>query len=169
METELVWIWQGLALLLWIIGVAGCFLPILPGPLLAYASLWMYVFLPEPFSISWPWLVFWGFFTALVMLLDFVLPGILVKRFKGSQAGIRGANWGAIIGLFFGPPGILMGPLVGAMLGELSRQNSLGTALSSGLAAFLAFFLGTGIKLMVAAGIGIHVFIQVVQLLLSLR
>lgn len=168
METEIIWIWQGVALLLWLLGVAGCFLPILPGPLLAYASLWIFVFLPEPFSISWPWLVFWGFFTGLVMLLDFILPGILVKRFKGSKAAIRGANWGAVVGLFFGPPGILLGPLVGAMLGELSQQPSLNKALSSGLAAFFAFFLGTGIKLMVAVGIGIHLFIRFGQHLLSL-
>ena len=168
METEVIWIWQLLALCIWVLGVAGSFLPVLPGSILAYASLWIYFFLPEPFSISWPWLVFWGILTTLVMLLDFILPGMLVKRFKGSKAAISGANWGAIVGLFMGPPGIILGPLAGAILGELSQKKTLHQAISSGLAAFFAFFLGTGIKLIVAAGIGIHVFMNLGRLVFSM-
>ena len=90
----------------------------------------------------------WGIISAIIILLDYILPGYFSKVFGGSKAGITGATVGVLVGLFFGPWGIIAGPFVGAVIGELLHQKqTLGKALVVGLGSLLSFFVGTGFKL----------------------
>lgn len=136
------------AFLLTLIGIAGCVIPVLPGPLLSYAGLLCagscsYSTL-QPSAL---WL--WFFITLAVTVADYLLPGWLAGLFGGSRAGRVGATLGMIAGfLFFNLLGVIVGPFVGACIGELLNDNrDTGRALRVGFGSFLSFLVGTGLKL----------------------
>ena len=103
-----------------------------------------------------------GVLTAIVSVLDYVLPSYMTKKFGGSKAGERGAMAGVLAGFIFGPIGIIVGPFVGALLGELINDSSdRKRAVRSGWGSFLSFFVGTGIKLAVSLWLTIEIFVDV--------
>ena len=53
---------------------------------------------------------------------------------------------GTIVGAFFFPIGIILGPFAGAFLGEFIAKKDFVTALRSGIGAFLGFLAGTLLK-----------------------
>ncbi len=135
--------------ILLILGLAGCILPVLPGPVLAYLALVMLMFLPEePFTINF--LIIWALVTALVTLLDYVVPIYGTKKLGGSRSGINGSVIGVVVGfIFLGPLGLIIGPLIGAYLGELIAGKQNRVALRSALGSFIGFLAGTFIKIIV--------------------
>jgi uncharacterized protein YqgC (DUF456 family) len=136
----------GIVLLL--AGIAGCILPILPGPPLAYLSLLV-------ISIGTSWqayrprlLVILGVFAVLVTALDYVFPAIASKRQGASKAGVWGSAVGMIVGLIFFPPfGVIIGAFAGAVLGEYAFGPDRNNALRAGWGVFLGILLGIGAKL----------------------
>ena len=54
---------------------------------------------------------------------------------------------GTVTGVFFGLPGLLLGPFVGALLGELAAGGGLRKATGVGVGAWLGFVVGTAAKL----------------------
>ena len=146
------------AFLLALLGIAGCIVPALPGTLLSYGGLLCAYFTSyshmSPAAL-WIWLAA----CILVSIADYILPAWMTKRFGGSRAGSIGATVGVFVGFFFLPPvGIILGPFVGAVIGELVNDRSdFAKALVVGFGSFLSFFVGTGIKLIVAVGILVHV------------
>jgi hypothetical protein len=48
-----------------------------------------------------------------------------------------GALVGAVVGLFFGPPGLLIGPVVGAVAGELLKSGEVEHSLKAGFGALV--------------------------------
>jgi hypothetical protein len=62
---------------------------------------------------------------ALTYVVEVVASVLGVKKYGGSSRAMVGAVIGGIVGLFFGIPGILLGPFLGAVAGELSLQRSL--------------------------------------------
>ncbi|MFP4471288.1 MAG: DUF456 domain-containing protein [Bacteroidales bacterium] len=138
-----------IGVILLILGLAGCILPVLPGPVLAYLALVMLMFLPEePFTINF--LIIWALVTALVTLLDYVVPIYGTKKLGGSRSGINGSVIGVVVGfIFLGPLGLIIGPLIGAYLGELIAGKQNRVALRSAFGSFLGFLAGTFIKIIV--------------------
>ena len=138
-----------LGLLLHLLGFIGCFVPVLPGPLIAYASLWLLTLWGYPISATA--LCLWSLVLIIVSVLDYVLPSICAKRFRCSGVGVFGSFVGTIIGLFFLPWGLFLGPFLGAALGELLAGRDLRAALKGGLGALLGFFLCLFLKLLAVA------------------
>lgn len=147
-----------LAFTLWILGIWGCFNPVLPGPVLAWISLLVLFFMPEPLTLHASWLIVAGLFTIVVLILDFIIPGKMLKRKGGSKEAIRGANIGVWVGMFFGPFGVMFGPPIGAIIGELITNKPINQAIRSGIFAGLSFLLSTGVKLMLCLGFGFFLF-----------
>jgi uncharacterized protein YqgC (DUF456 family) len=113
METLLLVI----AAVLIFLGIVGSFLPFLPGPPLAWAGLLLMHFTSTHyFSVTF--LIITAIVTAVVSLLDYILPVWATKRSGGTKYGQKGATAGMILGLFAGPLGIVLGPLIGAFVGE---------------------------------------------------
>lgn len=147
-----------MAILLAVIGAAGCIVPVLPGVVLSYAGL-LCAFFREGSTLSATMLWIWLAVVAVVSLVDYFLPAYMTKIFGGSRPATIGATIGAIGGFFFGPIGIIAGPFIGALLGELmNNRNDLNRAIKVGLGSFLSFIVGTGIKLLAAFGILIYIF-----------
>lgn len=107
-----------IAVICGIVGLLGAILPVLPGTLLSYAGLLCLYFTSDS-DISVTMLVLWGVVSAIVIVMDYFLPGYFSKKFGGTKAGSIGAMVGVLIGVFLGPIGIILGPFAGAVIGEL--------------------------------------------------
>ena len=150
-----------LAVVFGLVGCIGCIVPVLPGVALAYAG-YLCLYFCSYAEISVAWLIVFGVLTAIVSLLDYLLPSYMTKKFGGSKAGERGALAGVLGGFIFGPIGIIVGPFVGALIGELIYDGSdKQRAFRSGLGSFLSFFVGTGVKLAVSLWLTIEIFVDV--------
>lgn len=128
-------------------GLLGAVYPLLPGPPLVFAGLWLGAYADGYEHAGVKTLVFIAVLGGIGMLLDFVAASFGAKRVGASPQAVTGAMLGTIVGLFFGIPGLIFGPFIGAVLGELYVQRSLGQATASGLGAWMGLLLGTIAKL----------------------
>lgn len=140
---------MAVAIILMLLGIAGCLLPILPGPPLTYLGLVVLHFTRFA-EISRNMFIILGIVAVVVTVIDYVVPIWGTRQFGGSKYGMRGATVGLIIGLFLGPPGIIIGPFIGAVVGELIFKDDIKYALKAGFGSLLGFLTGVGLKLAAA-------------------
>ncbi len=148
MIGEVVLILIVFALLL--VGLAGIFLPFLPGVPLAWLGLFIYAYTKDftPISLKTV-LVFLGL-TAFTLVVDFAAPMIGAKKYHASKFGILGSSLGLLAGLIvFGPIGIIAGPFLGALLGELAAGRQSREAIHSATGALVGFLAGSLIKMII--------------------
>ena len=144
------WIWISLGVLFTIAGIAGCILPLIPGPPLSYIALLLLLAVNDQ-TFAPRFLIIWLLITVIVTLLDYYVPVWGTKKFGGSRKGVWGATIGLVLGIFFFPPfGMIAGPFLGAFAGELIEGKDTRTALRSGFGSFLGFVAGTVMKLTVS-------------------
>lgn len=137
-----VWLWI-LAGLLVVTGFVGVVAPVLPGAPLVLAGLIVAAW-AEDFQHVGVWtLVFLGVLTALTYVVDAVAAALGVKRVGASKHAVWGAVIGTTVGVFFGLPGILLGPFLGAVAGELFVTRNAKQAGRAGIAAWIGFIVGT--------------------------
>ncbi|MEE4214554.1 MAG: DUF456 domain-containing protein [Bacteroidales bacterium] len=135
-----------LAIVFLIIGIIGCLVPVLPGPPLSFAGILILHFTDfAEFRLNL--LVILGVIAVVVAVFDYVVPIWGTKKFGGTKYGIRGATIGLLVGLFFGPPGIIIGPFLGAVIGEMIYKDDFNYAIRAGLGSLIGFMAGIGIKL----------------------
>lgn len=129
-------------------GLMGCLLPMLPGPPLAYLGIVLLHF-TERVEFTTPQLIWWLVLVVLTQILDYIVPLMGSKYSGSSRWGTRGCLAGTLIGLFFLPWGIILGPFLGAFIGELLGGSNHAQALKSGIGALMGFLAGTVLKCMV--------------------
>lgn len=138
-----------IGIIFFLAGIAGCVLPLLPGPPLCFLGLLIQQLHENPpFSVKF--LLLWGGITVAVTVMDYIIPLYGTKKFGGSKYGVWGCTIGLIAGFWLGPFGIIAGPFLGAFLGELMANNNSTTALRSAFGSFIGFLLGTMLKLVVS-------------------
>lgn len=126
-------------------GVIGCIVPVLPGPIFAYCAL--LCLLPTACAPSYTVLVMFGLLILVVEVLDYAFPLLGAKKFNCSRWGTWGCVAGTIVGFFFMPLGLLVGPFAGAAIGELIAKKPFGTAVWGGFGALLGFLSSVVVKL----------------------
>jgi len=141
----------GLAVLLVLAGLVGVVAPVLPGGPLIFAGIFLVAWADGFARIGWAPLVLCGLLAVLMTVADWVSASLGAKRVGASRWGIAGAFLGVIAGLFFGLPGILLGPFLGAALFEYLRDRDLARATRVGGATMVGFLLGTAVKYALAA------------------
>ena len=142
---DIIWIIVGAICLL--VGLAGCFLPALPGPPLSYVGM-ILLHLTDKVQFTATQLIVWAILVIIVQVLDYLTPLIGTKYSGGSKWGNRGCIAGTVIGIFLFPPwGIIFGPLVGAVIGELLGGKLTHEALKAGLGALGSNFKGIALRL----------------------
>ena len=128
-----------------VVGLVGCFVPVLPGPAVSYAALWL------PGAVGYPLskaqLAGGAALLVLVLVIDYVVPSLCAKRFKCSGWGVFGCFAGSVVGVFFLPIGIVLGPFVGTVVGELIAGKAIAESVRGGFGALLGYVVCLGIKL----------------------
>lgn len=133
-----------LGAILLLIGFVGCIIPVLPGVACAYAALW--TLYPTSYALTGERLLVGGIVAVAVIILDYAVPSLGAKKFNCSKWGVFGCMAGTIVGLFFAPFGIILGPFLGAVAGELIAGKALSAAMRGGIGALLGFLVGVVLK-----------------------
>ena len=137
------------ALILWIlgalftaIGLAGLLLPLIPGAPLLFLGLLCGAW-AEDFRYVGVWtLLLLAGMAALTYLVEFLASALGARKFGGSNRAMVGAALGGLLGMAFGPIGIIIGPFAGAVLGELSLQRTLDQASRAGFGTVVGLAIG---------------------------
>lgn len=141
-----------IATLLILIGLAGTVLPALPGLPLIFAGMLLAAWAGDFQQVGIVMLVILGLLTVLSIGIDLWATALGAKRVGASRKAIIGAVLGTIVGLAFGPLGLLFGPFAGALAGELLQRRSLGArhlgdAARIGFGTWMGILFGVVLKL----------------------
>ena len=152
-----------LAIILIAAGIVGLVVPALPGIVLVFAGLVVAAW-AEGFTY-----VGQGTLVVLLVLcllgygIDFLAGALGASRYGASKYSIIGAAIGAIAGMFFGLPGIILGPFIGAVVGELYVRRDLQAAGRAGFGAWIGLIAGTAAKIAITfVMIGVFIFARLV-------
>lgn len=137
-----------LSFLLLIGGIVGCLLPMLPGVPLSYGGLLLLHFTGRT-DFSSAQLMGWLIIVIVLQVIDYITPLLGSKYSGGTDFGNRGCIAGTILGIFFMPWGIILGPFLGAVAGEILGGRDLPHAIRAGIGSLLGFLLGTLLKVVV--------------------
>jgi len=136
------------------IGLIGSFLPVLPGPPIAWCGV-LVSFFSAKTTYGLTALIVTFLIMAAVTVLDFLLPPLLTKKTGGTKAGSTGSTVGLIAGILLPLPiiGVIICPFVGALIFEIIHDpNDFDKAFKSACGAFIGFLAGTGVKAIVVCG-----------------
>lgn len=147
-----------LFVVVWLVGLAGTFVPVLPATLIVLAGVLLHEILTGFAEISrgiWLWL---AVLTLLVFALD-NLAGLLgAKRYGASRAGVWGSFIGGLLGFFVVPPwGLLFMPFVGAFVAEAFSGRKPAAALRAAYGALVGMLGGMAGKFFLHLVMGILV------------
>jgi uncharacterized protein YqgC (DUF456 family) len=156
-------LWYAIAALLVLVGIAGIVLPALPGIPLIFAGMLLAAVVDGFERVQWWWIVVLGVLALISVAIDFWATAIGAKRVGASRKALIGAVLGTLVGLFFAPLGIIVGPFAGAALGELWHgrrmdKQGLGQATKVGVGTWLGIVFGVAVKLALA-GVMIALFL----------
>jgi uncharacterized protein YqgC (DUF456 family) len=135
-----------LAVLLVIVGLVGIVLPVVPGTIVIFAGLWLAAWSDHFTRVSASTIIILGIVGAATYPVDTAMMALGMRRLGASRRAMAGAAIGMVAGLFFGLPGLIIGPFAGAVLGELTAHGDLSRAGRAGLAAWIGFAIGTVVK-----------------------
>jgi uncharacterized protein YqgC (DUF456 family) len=139
-----------LAVVMVIVGLIGVVMPALPGHTMILAGLIIGAW-ADGFTRVGVWtLGVLGLIALASYCVDFIAVALGAKRLGASPRAMTGAALGTLAGLFFGLPGVIVGPFVGAVIGELTTHRDFGKAGKAGLAAWIGFAIGTAVKVALA-------------------
>jgi uncharacterized protein YqgC (DUF456 family) len=139
-------LWIAVALLV-ALGVAGVVLPGLPGIPLVLIGLVLGAWIDDFVYVGRSTLLVIVLLAMLATGVEFAASALGAKRAGAHRRAVIGAATGALVGIFFGLPGIVLGPLAGAMIGEFSARGDLAGAGRVGVATWIGMVLGGAAKL----------------------
>jgi len=140
-----------ICIILLLLAIFGCFLPVFPGPPLAYIALLILSTFTD-YKCSDDFLWKWAGVVVLVTIADFWLQIFGVKKFGGTKKAINGAMIGLLIGIFAPPLGFIVGPFLGAMIGAyLEEKDNFIKVIKIASGALIGFIGGLILKLVVCA------------------
>ena len=143
-------------------GLAGVFLPVLPGVPLVFAGAFIYAWSTSFEVITVGNIVLFAVLTAIASAVDYVGGLITAKKYGASKYGLIGGILGGILGLIvLGIPGLIIGQLAGVILGELYFGKQMKESFTSGFAMFVGYILGSTVKVFFAGLIVIIFYIKI--------
>lgn len=142
-----------IAVLFMVIGIAGTFLPVLPGVAMIFAAIAVYGWYEGFQAITIGYLMVLAGLTLLSMMVDYLSTYLGAKYYDSSRLGMWGAVLGSVVGLFIIPPlGIFIFPWLGAVGAELIQGHDTQKAMKSGMGAVIGLFSGIIFKVVIGVG-----------------
>jgi uncharacterized protein YqgC (DUF456 family) len=132
------------------VGLVGAVVPLLPGIPLIFGGIWLIAAIDHYQHLGVGWLIAIAAVGAAGLLMDLIAGALGAKRVGASSRAVWGTLLGTVAGLFFGLPGLLLGPFAGALLGELAAGNSVLRSAHVGVSTWVGLIFGTLIKLVVS-------------------
>lgn len=147
--TGMAWI---LTSCLMIAGLIGCILPVLPGHLLMFIGAIAHRLMlgREDSGLEWWSFAVLALLMAISQTFEFISGAAGARWFGGTRWGAAGALIGSIVGLFFFPLGLVLGPLIGAFVFEMAfAKQTTRPAAASGVGSVVGTLAGMGFKIVV--------------------
>jgi uncharacterized protein YqgC (DUF456 family) len=137
---------QLLGFLLMAAGLVALVLPMVPGVAIIYLGILLVAWADDFMRIG-PVMLFVLTGLMLIALVADNVAGLFGARRAGASGwGVFGAGLGAVVGLLFGLPGVILGPAVGALAFEYLKNPDLKRAGKAGLGGLFGFLLGVVAK-----------------------
>ena len=132
-------------------GLVGCILPVLPGHLILFIGVIAHrLMFQENSGLQWWSFLVLGVLMAVSQTFEMLSGAAGAKWFGGTRWGALGALVGSIVGLFFLPFGLLLGPLAGAFVGEIVfAKKPSHHAAYSGVGSVVGTLAGMGFKIVI--------------------
>lgn len=131
-------------------GLIGSVIPALPGLPMIFGGIWLSAAVDDYRHLGLWWLLLIGGLGAAGVIIEFIASTLGAKRVGASRQALWGASLGTLAGMFFGIPGLLLGPFVGALLGELASGNSVLRSTHVGIGTWIGLLFGTLLKLVIS-------------------
>lgn len=142
--------WWFLAIVLMAVGLIGTVIPNLPGAVIILAAAVIHeIMMGSEKSLGWWNIGALFLLTLLSYAVEFAAGYFGAKRFGATKWGVFGAAIGALVGLFFPFPGLIVGPVVGAIGGELVAGKKFLSAGRAGWGTLLGGLVGMVGKLLI--------------------
>jgi uncharacterized protein YqgC (DUF456 family) len=143
-------------------GLAGTVLPVLPGPILVFGGMVLYGAMTGFATLGPRFFVLQGAALVVVFLVDYVATAVGTRLAGGSRQAAIGAIAGTILALIFlGPLGIVIGPFAGAVAVELLRGMPPAKAVRVGFGTLVGTLGGTLFKLFAEVAMIVYFFIEI--------
>ena len=136
-------------LIIMVVGLAGVFLPVLPGIPLIFGAILLYGVLSGFEEISFDLILIFAGLTIFGLIVDYLANYFSVKKMGGGRAGAIGAVIGLIIGIFVGLVGIILLPFLFAVVFELIAGKRESRALKAGTGAWIGLLFGGLIRFII--------------------
>lgn len=141
-----------LTVLLLTLGLIGTVVPLLPGPVLIFIAGVLHTLLRPESGMSWWAIAIQAVLVGVAYGLDIASGAMGTKWFGGSKWGVIGVLVGGVVGLFFGLPGLILGPLIGGFAFEMLLAKKKMTPAAK---ATWGTLIGTGVGLVARLCIGL--------------
>ena len=139
-----------LAVVLVAAGLVGLVLPLIPGVPLIYLGIVAAAWAGGFTKIGGLTLAVCGVLTAIAFAVDYVAGVLGAKRMGATPWGLLGAVVGTVVGIFFGLPGLILGPAAGAVGFEYWKDPNFKKAAQAGVGVVIGFALGVVAKCAIA-------------------
>jgi uncharacterized protein len=133
-----------------VVGFLGTVLPVLPGLPLMFAGMVLAAWNDDFERIGVWTLVVLGVLLAISLAVDVFASIVGAKRVGASNKALWGAALGGLVGVFFGLPGLLLGPFLGAVSGEIADGRDRSGAIRVGVGTWVGIAVGAALKLALA-------------------
>jgi len=136
-----------LAVLFFLVGLAGSVLPVIPGAILIWVGMLIYGILTDFATLGTAFFIGQALAAGLVYTVDYLAGAYGTRRYGGSRYAVYGSILGTVLGLILmGPAGIIFGPFIGAITGELLNQKPLEQAFRTAVGTLLGLLGGAIVK-----------------------
>lgn len=135
------------ALIFVLIGLVGMLLPALPGVPMVFAGLLLAAWSGGFQHIGGVTIFILALLTLFAAIVDITASAFGTRIAGASRWAILGAALGAVVGLFFGLPGLVLGPFVGALACEWLVSRDLAQAARAGGGATIGLMIGAAAKI----------------------
>lgn len=151
-----------IAMSLFILGLIGTFVPVLPEASLIWLGMLIYGLLTGFENLSVLFYILQALAAILVMATDYLATAVGTKRFNGSKLSIVGASIGLLVGLLtLGPLGIIFGPFLGALMGEMIYGSSFQKAVRASIGSVIGILGGMFVKVIIQIIMIVWFFIKI--------